>query len=117
MLRKLFKDEAGFVVSAELAVILTLVVCAAVVGAVSIRDAIVTELHDVSEAVGALNQSYNYLGITSDANIANVAHPDHATCSGSGYNDDTDLCDCKGVSFQQVCGKDDPSNSGNAEGT
>ena len=114
MLRKFFNDEAGFVISAELVVILTLVVCAVVVGASAVRDSIVTELHDVSEAIGALNQSYAYNSIRHDTAVANVFH---AQCSGSGYNDDTDLCDCKGISLIAVCGKDDPSNSGNTDGT
>lgn len=115
MLRKFFNDEAGFVISAELVIILTLVVCATVIGIGAIRDSIVTELHDVSEAIGALNQSYNLVGLSHATGVP--ATPTHAVCSGGGYNDDTDACDCKCITLVVVAGKDDPSGTGVTDGT
>ena len=64
MLRNLMNDEAGFLVSAELILIFTLVFCAVAVGVATVRDSLVQELGDVAEAVGALNQSYNYRSIS-----------------------------------------------------
>ena len=112
-MRKLFNDEAGFIVSAELALLITVMFCGVAVGAVMVRDALVQELGDISEAIGALNQSYTFRSITADATAMDTVH---ATCTGSGFNDEIDDCDCKGVSFAPVAGKDDPSDLNTAEG-
>ena len=112
-MRNLLNDESGFLVSAELVLIFTLVFCAVAVGMSVVRDALVTELGDVAEAVGALDQSYNFRGI--QAPISGTK--DHASCSGSGFNDEEDECDCKGITLTTVGGKNDPSDSGNDEGS
>lgn len=114
MLRNLLNDESGFLVSAELVLIFTLVFCGVAVGVAMVRDSLAAELGDVSEAIGALNQSYNYNSLTADNSTGSV---NHATCSGSGFNDEADDCDCAGISLSTVCGKNDPSLSGNPEGT
>ncbi len=113
MLRNLLNDESGFLVSAELVLIFTLVFCAVAVGVSVVRDSLVQELGDVAEAVGALDQSYNYRGIRADLEGAG----EHASCSGSGFNDEEDDCDCKGITLTSVCGKNDPSPLDNAEAT
>ena len=105
MLNKFINDEAGFLISAELVLIFTLVFCGVAVGVAMVKDALVTELSDVAESIGALNQSYNFRGVTN-----------HAVCAGSGYVDEADDCDCQGVSFQVVAGKNDPSTFNVAEG-
>lgn len=112
-MRKLFNDEAGFIVSAELVLIITICFCGVAVGMVMVRDALVQELGDVSEAIGALNQTYNYRSIEADETTGSL---EHATCTGSGFNDEIDDCDCKGVSFPTVCGKADPSPLNTEEG-
>lgn len=114
MLRNLLNDESGFLVSAELVLVFTLVFCGVAVGAAMIRDSLAAEMSDVSEAIGALNQSYNYNSLTADASTGSVAH---ASCGGSGYNDEADDCDCKGISLATVCGKDDPVAGSTPEGT
>lgn len=114
MLRKFFNDEAGFIISAELVLILTVLFCGIAVGAVMVRDALVTELGDVSEAIGALNQSYNYRSVTADNSLGQT---NHASCTGSGFVDEQDDCDCVGVSFGAVVGKVDPSPLAAPEGT
>ena len=114
MLRNLLSDENGFLISAELVLIFTLVFCAVAVGVSVVRDSLVQELGDVAEAVGALNQSYNYRGISASLETANTFH---ATRSGSGFNDEADDCDCKGITLVSVCGKDDPSALNRAEGS
>jgi len=114
MLRNLLNDEAGFLVSAELVLIFTLVFCAVAVGVSMVRDSLVQELSDVAESIGALNQGYNYRSISAPSDAGGV---NHASCSGSGYNDENDDCDCKGVVFSTVCGKNDPSTNNNPEGT
>jgi hypothetical protein len=63
ILRDLWADESGVIISAELVIVLTVVVLALVVGLTALRDALVTELGDISGAIGSLNQSYSYGGI------------------------------------------------------
>ena len=113
MLRNLLNDEAGFLVSAELVLIFTLVFCAVAVGVSVVRDSLVQELGDVAEAIGALDQSYNYRGI--EASLEGTGN--HASCAGSGFNDEEDDCDCKGITLGVVAGKDDPSTLNNPEAT
>ena len=113
---KLLNDENGFLVSAELVLIFTLVFCGVSVGISVVRDSIVQELGDVAEAIGALNQSYAFNSISAP----NGAAGSHASCSGSGFADQTDDCDCEGIDFSSVTPKDDPNNaatSGAGEGT
>ena len=62
MMSKLWKDEAGFVVSAELIFIATLLVIGLVTGWVAVRNAVTSELTEVANAIGALDQSYSYCG-------------------------------------------------------
>ena len=62
MMSKLWKDEAGFVVSAELIFIATLLVIGLVTGWVAVRNAVTSELTEVAQAIGAVDQSYSYNG-------------------------------------------------------
>ncbi|MFT5327937.1 MAG: hypothetical protein ACI8P0_005843 [Planctomycetaceae bacterium] len=114
MLNNLLNDEAGFIVSAELVLIFTLVFCAVAVGIAVVRDALVHELGDVAEAIGALNQSYNYNSISAPSSNTDV--PFHAQCSGSGFIDLADFCDCDGIVLVTVAGKSDPSGGGTGDG-
>ena len=104
-MRKLFNDENGFVISAELMLVITLMFCAAAVGWAAVRDALVNELNDVSHAIGAVSQSYNVTGFKKDKDTGKP----HGQCSGFGFNDDADECDCKIIEYVDVCGKNDPS--------
>ena len=101
---KLLRDDAGFIISAELVLVLTIGVLAMVVGLTAVRDAVTHELNDVSHAIGAVSQSYNYNGLRKDCK--NGAH---AYINGAGFNDDADECDCKVIELVDVCGKNDPS--------
>lgn len=105
-MRKLFNDQAGFVVSAELVLVLTIAVLGMVVGLASVRDAINHELNDLSEAFGAVSQQYNVVGATKATNTATM---NHGEINGFGFNDNADDCDCKAVVLNEVCGKTDSS--------
>lgn len=85
MLHTLWKDEAGVVISAELVLVLTIAVIAMVVGLHAVAKAVTTELNDVANAVGTLNQSFGYLGLIK---------PLHAAVPGSAFVDRADACDC-----------------------
>ena len=64
MLNRLFQDEAGFIVSAELVLVATLLVIGLIVGLSEVQHAIVSELNDVADAIGSLNQSYCFSGFS-----------------------------------------------------
>lgn len=83
MLRKLWNDEAGAIVSAEIVLVATILVIAMVTGLSSLRDAVVTELADVGAAIAAVDQSYTVGGI--------LAHS--AAVASSAYTDALDFCD------------------------
>ena len=83
MLKNFWNDEAGAVISAELAIVLTITVIGMVTGLSSLRDAVILELADVGAAIGSLNQSYTVSGV--------VAHS--AATGPSIYVDVADFCD------------------------
>ncbi len=87
MLRKLFNDESGVIISAELVLVLTIAVLAMVVGLSEVAVAVNTELNDISNAIGALNQSYFFTGFRTDG-----VKPKSAV-NGSRWDDTHDDCD------------------------
>lgn len=64
MLTRLLRDDAGFIVSAELVLIATLLVVGMIVGLSEVQHAVVSELNDVGDAIGSLNQSYSFSGFS-----------------------------------------------------
>jgi hypothetical protein len=77
MLQKLWNDETGLILSAELIILLTIGVIALVVGLTSLRDSLVTELADVGQAIGHANQSYVVSGIIApSARVAGFSFTD-----------------------------------------
>ncbi len=83
MVRQLWNDEAGAIISAEIVLVATILVIGMVVGLKSVRDAVVTELADVAQAIANIDQSYSYSGI--DGHAAGTA--------GSFFLDAFDFCD------------------------
>lgn len=98
LVRNLWNDEVGVVVSAELVLVLTVLVLALVVGMSEVAVAINTELNDLSNAFGALNQSYSFTGFH-----ACDHHKIKSFVSGSRYTDSIDDCDLN-ASCDLVCG-------------
>ena len=88
MLKQLFNDEAGFIVSAELVLIDSILVIGLVVGLSEVQHAVVSELNDVGEAIGELDQSYSYSGF-SKRGYGKTS----ASSSGSDFTDNVDDCD------------------------
>ncbi len=67
------KSQSGFIVSIELIFLATILVIGLVVGWVDVRDSVLAELSDISEAVGSLNQSYAIDGVQNIAKTAQTA--------------------------------------------
>ncbi len=99
-MRNLWNDEAGFVISAELTLVLTIGVLAMIVGLSEVAVAVNTELNDISNAIGSLNQTYIFSGFKgSDSSTSKIK----STYAGSQYNDKVDDCDAN-TSCDVVCG-------------
>ena len=88
MMRAFWNDDNGFVISAELALVLTIGILAAIVGLSEVAVAVNTELNDISNAIGRLDQSYSYTGFIGDG-----ARKLKSTYSGSRFQDKPDDCD------------------------
>jgi hypothetical protein len=80
---QLWRDDLGFVVSAELVLIGTILVIGMIVGLATVRDQVVQELGDFALAIGQVNQSYSFSGITGHT----------SSVSGSEFADTVDFCD------------------------
>ncbi|MCU0872553.1 MAG: hypothetical protein MUE50_09435 [Pirellulaceae bacterium] len=83
VLTQLWRDDLGFIISAELVLIATILVIGMIVGLVSLRDQVVQELGDVGAAFSQLVQSYSFSGITGHT----------SSTAGSAFADFTDFCD------------------------
>src|SRR2546423_97942 len=80
---RLMKEEAGAIVSAEIVLIMTILVIGMIVGLKSVRDSVVTELADVAQAIANLDQSYSFSSVLGHA----------AFTGGATFTDFSDFCD------------------------
>jgi len=86
IVNRLWAEQTGAIVSAEIMLVGTILVLGVIVGLKSVRDSVVTELADVGQAIANVNQSYCYSGTSG-----------HAASSGGGhYQDQSDFCDTNG---------------------
>jgi Flp pilus assembly pilin Flp len=90
LLRRLANDETGFIVSSELVLIATLLVIGVIVGLSEVQHAIVSELNDVADSVGSVNQSYKFSGFSS---YKTEGRGIKAVFAGSSFRDSIDECD------------------------
>jgi len=97
MLRKLYQDESGAVLSAELVLVLTILVIGIIAGLSEVAVAINTELNDVSNAIGALDQSFFFTGFHATNDKLKGA------TNGSRFTDAHEACDTN-TDCDLVCG-------------
>lgn len=83
MLKSLWKDECGAIISTELVLVITIAGIGMIVGLSTLRNAVVAELADVAAAVNNVDQSYSYSGVTGHQSATN----------GSANADVADFCD------------------------
>ena len=95
MVRQLLNDEAGFIVSAELVLVATILVIGLIVGLSEVQHAVVQELNDVADAIGQLNQGYAYTGFSAEktTGLGGVPGLAKSFTFGSIFIDTTDDCD------------------------
>ena len=89
-------DQAGFIISAELVLVLTIGVLAIVVGLNAFAKAINQELFDLAGAFGAVSQSFFVSGFVNEHGNAGfgVDCDCNSYWGGFGYVDQSDECDC-----------------------
>ena len=90
MLKTLWNDECGVILSAELVLIATILVLGMIVGLVELQSSIVSELSDLAGAFGNLDQSYQVSGFASYKDDCDTK----ARTYGASYSDQADACDC-----------------------
>lgn len=93
MLKSLWNDDAGIILSSELILIATILVIGLIVGLVELQCAVVGELSDIGDAVGNLDQSYVISGIVSKKSTGGIK----GYTAGSQYWDEADEGDCNNV--------------------
>jgi len=80
---QLWNDEAGFIISAELVLVGTILVLGMVVGLSELSHGVNQELEDVASAFGSVNQTYEFSGLEGHK----------GWMAGSAFNDSADYCD------------------------
>jgi len=84
MFRNFVRSEEGFILSTEAVLIGTITVLGMIVGLAEIRNNVVQELGDYSQAVAQLNQDYSFTSV-SDTNV-----PSNIATAGSVFSDTVD---------------------------
>jgi hypothetical protein len=83
---QLYRDEAGFVVSAELVLIATMLVIGLIVGLSEVAHGVNNELNDVGDSFGSVNQSFRYSGFQSNrGNISSAGSRGEGLGMGRGF--------------------------------
>lgn len=83
LLTRLYCEESGAIVSAEVMLVASVLVIGVIAGLSSLRDSIVTELADVAQAFANINQSYCFSGTRGH----------HSFSGGGDFSDEIDFCD------------------------
>lgn len=90
MLKTLWNDETGVILSAELVLICTILVLGVIVGLVELQCTVVAELSDLSSAIGNMDQSFQTSGFAS----LKGGNQFKSRTYGARYFDRPDVCDC-----------------------
>ena len=79
----------GFIVSAELVLVATILVIGLVVGLSEVQHALISELNDVADAIGSLNQGFRFSGLSAVKSNNGCG----SFIYGSSFHDSVDTCD------------------------
>lgn len=110
MLKNFWLDQNGAIVSIEMVLIITIAVLALIVGWSEVAVAVNTELNDVSNAIGSLNQSYHFAGFSAWGNGKLKS-----AFGGSCFYDQVDDCD-NNRSCDLVCSAPSSGEGGGGHG-
>lgn len=99
--RSLLRDERGFVITAELVLISTVLILGLVAALSAVKVAIAGELGEVAGSIGSLNQSYYTNGFHGGRSLSGVVH---ARTYGSAFLDREDSTDEQEADFATATG-------------
>jgi hypothetical protein len=108
ILKRLWADEVGAILSAELILMGTLLVIGLIVGLATLRDHVIQEVADIAGAIGDLDQSFSYSSTTGHNSKMNGAMFNDLddNCDGAtgtvGQNNDVDLVGAQCVSVKEA---------------
>jgi hypothetical protein len=97
MFKRFWIDQQGSVGSAEIVLIMTIMIVGVVVGMKSFRDSAVTEFADWAQALANLNQSYSFAGLEIPWGEGTL------TTARSWFVDSVDFCDTVGAVSAERC--------------
>jgi hypothetical protein len=102
MLRALLSDDAGFIISAELVLIASLLVIGLIVGMSQVQFAIVEEMNDIAHSIGSLNQGFYFSGFSAEKRDG-CGTAIKSRTYGSSFHDSSDVCDyaCNQITCDQ----------------
>ena len=80
------KRNGGFIVTLELLLISTILILGMITGLAVVRDAVVSELQDVADAINTIDQSYSYDGLVFEGGP--IGGDCFGFVAGSFYDDD-----------------------------
>lgn len=85
MMKKLWNDEVGAIVSAEVVLVATILVIGMIVGLSSLRNSVVAELADVGASIGDIDQGYSYTNVTGHGSetAGGTSIDNHDHCEGA----------------------------------
>ncbi|MCA9050303.1 MAG: hypothetical protein KDA89_16320, partial [Planctomycetaceae bacterium] len=86
---KLWKQEDGVILSAELVLLGTILVLGMIVGLVELQCSVISELSDLGSAIGNMDQSFRTSGMT-----AYKSNGIKAATAGTSFRDWPDEGDC-----------------------
>ncbi len=85
MLKCLWLDEGGAVLSTELILLMVVAVIGVTVGMVALRDSVAAKLVELSAAVATIDPGYGFGGIEYYADPSTSSSPDSGWVAGSSY--------------------------------
>ena len=91
-LNRFWAEETGAILSAEVMLVASILVIGVIAGLSSLRDSVVTELADLAQALGNVNQSYSFGGV--------AGH--HVFNGGGQFVDNADFCDLSDLTTFQT---------------
>ena len=80
---RLWNEETGAILSAEVMLVASILVIGVIAGLASLRDSVTTELADLAQALANVNQSYSFSGTQGH----------HVFNGGGQFTDNVDFCD------------------------
>ena len=107
-MNRLWNEETGAIISAEIMLVATILVLGVIVGLKSVRDSVVTELADVAQALANVSQSYSFSAVSGH----------HAYTGGGLFTDLRDFCDTESATSDagnskcvSICSNSSPAQS------